>query len=205
MSNGILAVRGWAILLFAVTVMAGCLNERKPTPSSTAGRTGNDVALVETHGTGERDALRIKTDTERGRLWVLGLDDVRVYDITGTTKRLIRRITLQTWPVARFVCDPDMVLDSSGSAIISGNLQARLWRIDADSFEVKQHEISLQGREQWDIGFGALAFAADGTLMALTSSANSLWKIDIAKASASMIEFYHPPLKACALTAQLPR
>jgi hypothetical protein len=67
------------------------------------------------------------------------------------------------------------------------------------------HEISLQGREQWDIGFGALAFAADGTLMALTSSANSLWKIDIAKASASMIELYHPPLKACVLTAQLPR
>jgi hypothetical protein len=95
-----------------------------------------------------------------------------------------------------------MVLDSSGSAIISSNVQARLWRIDAESFDVKEHEISLHGREQWDTGFGALAFAADGTLYALTSSAGSLWKIDVAKASAGMIEPDSPPSKACAFTTQ---
>lgn len=185
MSNRIFSVRGWATLLLAMTVMAGCGNEGNPT-----------------HGFNERDALRIKTDTIRNRVWVLGSDDVRVYD---AAKRLTRRIVLSNWSVARFICDPDMVLDSSGSAIVSSNLPARLWRIDADSFEVTQHEIRLQGKEQWDIGFGALAFAADGTLVALTASANSLWKIDLARASASMIESYDPPLKSCTLPAQLPR
>ena len=202
MSNRIFSVRGWATLLLAMTVMAGCGNEGKPTQSSMADRTGSDVALLEKHGTGERDAFRIRTDTTRNRVWVLGPDDVRVYD---AAKRPIRRIILSNWSVAHFICDPDMVLDGSGSAIISSNVPARLWRIDADSFEVTQHEISLQGKEQWDIGFGALAFAADGTLVALTASANSLWKIDLARASASLIELYHPPLKTCALTAQLPR
>ena len=202
MSNRIFSVRGWATLLLAMTVMAGCGNEGKPTQSSMADRTGSDIALLEKHGTGERDAFRIRTDTTRNRVWVLGPDDVRVYD---AAKRPIRRIILSNWSVAHFICAPDMVLDGSGSAIISSNLPAWLWWIDADSFEVTQHEISLQGKEQWDIGFGALAFAADGTLVALTASANSLWKIDLARASASLIELYHPPLKTCALTAQLPR
>jgi hypothetical protein len=188
------------VLLFAVTVMMGCSNERNPAHGPTAGRTGNDYALPETYGAGERDALRIRTDTARNRVWVLGLDDVRVYDTAK--KKLIRRIELPNWSVARFICAPDMVLDSSGSAIISSNVQARLWRIDADSFEVKEHEISLHGREQWDTGFGALAFGADGALYALTSSAGSLWKIDVAKASAGMIEPDSPSSKACAFTTQ---
>ena len=194
------AIFGWLILLIAMTAMAGCSKERDPAQGSTAGRTGNDNALLETYAIGGRDALRARTDTARSRLWVLGLDDVRVYDTVK--KRLIRRIELPSWSVARFICGPDMVLDSSGSAIISSNVQARLWRIDADSFEVKEHEIRLHGRERWDVGFGALTFAADGTLLALTSTAGTLWKIDVAKASAGMIEPDNPPSNACAFTAQ---
>jgi hypothetical protein len=191
-----------AILLLAAAAIAGCGDEGKPAQSSTAGRTGKDVALLETNETDERDPLRIRTDTARGRSWVLGLDDVRVYDITGPTKRLIRQVTLPGWSIVRFMCDPDMVLDSAGAAIISSNVPARLWTIGPDNFEVKRHEISLWGKEQWDIGFGALAFAADGTLVALTSSANSSWKINIASATASMIESYHPPLETCALASR---
>ena len=194
------AVCGWLILLVAMTVMTGCSNEGNPTQGATAGHADSNKALLEKYGKGERDALRVRTDTARSRLWVLGLDNVRVYDTVK--KKLIRRIELPSGSVARFICDPDMVLDSSGSAFISSNVQAKLWRIDAESFEVKEHEISLHGREQWDTGFGALAFAQDGALYALTSSAGSLWKIDVAKASASMIDPDNPPSRACALTAQ---
>jgi len=173
----------WMVLFLVASVMAGC------------GKEGNPE-----YGLDERGALRVKTDPARSRVWVLGLDNVRVYDTVK--KRLIRQIELPSWSVARLVCMPDMALERSGSAFISSNAQSRLWRIDADSFEVKMHEISLHGREQWDIGFGALAFAADGALYALTSSVGSLWKIDVAKASASMIEPNNPPSKACAFTAQ---
>jgi hypothetical protein len=195
------AVYSWLLVICAVTVMVGCTNEGNPTQGATAGRADNNKALLEKYyGTNERNALRIRTDTARNRLWVLGLDDVRVFDTTK--QQLMRKVVLPNRSVARFICPPDMVLDDSGSAIISSNVQARLWRIDADSFEVKQHEIRLQGREQWDTGFGALAFAADGALYALTSSAGSLWKIDLGKASAGMIKPDNPPSRACAFTAQ---
>ena len=200
MRKGIVSVCGWLVLFFAVTIMMGCSNEGNPAHSATAGRSGSDNALSEVYGTGERDVLRVRTDTASSRLWVLGLDDVRVYDTVS--KKLIQRIELPNWSVARFICAPDMVLDGSGSATISSNVQARLWQIDKESFEVKVHEINLNGREQWDTGFGALAFAADGALYALTSSAGSLWKINIAKASAGMIEPDNPPSKACAFTTQ---
>jgi hypothetical protein len=200
MSNGIVSFRSWLILVLSVAVMTGCSNEGNPARSAMAGPAGNDNALPETYAVGGWDALRARTDTARNRLWVLGLDDVRVYDTVK--KKLIRRIELPNWSVARIVCMPDMALDRSGSAFISSNVQAKLWRIDADSFEVKEYEISLHGREQWDTGFGALAFAAEGALYALTSSAGSLWKIDVAKASAGMIEPDSPPSKACAFTTQ---
>jgi sugar lactone lactonase YvrE len=192
MSNRIIIACIWWIMIFAAFVMVGCSQERNPAQGPAAFRAG-DVDV-------QHDGLRIRRDAARNRIWLLGLDDVRVYD--AESKRLIRKIALPSWSVARFICDPDVVLDSSGSAYISSNVHSRIWRIDADSFEVKEHEISLQGREQWDNGFGALAFAADGALYALTSSAGSLWKIDIAKASASMIAPDNPPSRACAFTTQ---
>lgn len=199
MSNRIVSVCGWLILLFAVTVMTGCSNESNPTQSSMAGRTGNDNALPEAYGIGERDALRIKTDTARSRLWVLGLDNVRVYDTAK--KSLIRKITLPNWSTARFVCPPDMALDPSGSALVSSNAQSRLARIDASSFELTEYEIRLHEREQWDTGFGALVFGKDGALFAVTSSAGSLWKVDLGRASARMVALDTPLLNACTLTA----
>jgi hypothetical protein len=142
-----------------------------------------------------RDALRVRTDAARGRLWVLGVDDVRVYDAGG--KRLIRRLVLPGWSVARFVCNPDLALDRSGAAIISSNVQSRLWQVDGETFAVTEREIALTGRERWDTGFGALVFAGDGSLLALTANAHSLWKLDLAGARGSLVETYNPSLKAC--------
>ncbi len=201
MRNRIVSDCGWLILGFAVTAMAGCSSERVSTQSATAGRTGSDNFRSVAYGTDERDTLRVKTDTARGRHWVLGLNRMRVYDTA--TKKLIRQIALPSWSVVQFVCMPDLAIDRSGSAFVASNVQPRVWRIDADSFELTEHEIKLQGKEQWDIGFGALAFSANGALYAMMSSGGSVWKIDVAGNDASMIERYHPPLTGCALTSQL--
>jgi len=200
MSNEIVSVRSWLILVLSVAAMTGCSNEGNPARSAMAAPAGNDNAVPETSAVGGWDALRARTDTARNRLWVLGVDDVRVYDIAKN--QLIGKAVLPSWSVARFVCMPDMALDRSGSAFISSNAQPRLWRIDADSFEVTVHEISLHGREQWDIGFGALAFAADGTLLALSSPAGSLWRMDVGKASARIVEENTSLRNVCELTMQ---
>jgi len=161
---------------------------------------GHDPSLPEIHMSGEQGILRARTDMDRSRLWVLGLDGVRVYD--AATKKLTRRITLPGWSVAPtpYACMPDLALDRSGSAFISSNATPTIWRIDADSFEVQEHGIRLRGKEQWEIGFGALAVTADGGMYALTSSESaSLWRIDLNRASAGMIELRDPPVKACPL------
>ena len=199
MDNRIVSIRSGFAVLLAVSVMAGCGNGKDPAELSAAGRPS--VALpvaLKTYGVDQRDAIRVRMDTARSRLWVLGLEHVRVYDTA--TKQRIRQVQLPSWSVFDTDCMPDLVLDPSGSAFVSSNVVPQLWRIDADSFEVAVHEITLRGREKWDTGFAALAFTRDGALHALTSTANSLWSIDLAGASAEMIEAYHPPTKGCGLT-----
>ncbi|MGH8642537.1 MAG: hypothetical protein ACRET6_12560 [Burkholderiales bacterium] len=175
------------MVVLAGMAMAGCGND---------GRGTNDRALPE-YRAGERGVLRVRTDSARGRLWVLGVDDVRVYD--SASKRLVRRIVLQNWDMARFICEPDMLLDPSGSAIISSNMRAKLWRIDADSLKVEEREIRLREREQWDVGFGALMLAADGKLLALSSTGGWLWKVDPDAGTAHLWNRGVPMLNVCDL------
>jgi hypothetical protein len=172
MSNRIVIACILWISILTAAVMAGCSQE-PPAARGQAELRGDDVL---------HDGFRIRRDAARNRIWVLGLDNVRVYD--GRTKRLIQAITLPNWSVVRSGCDPDLVLDASGSAIVSSNVQPRLWRIDAGTFKLSEHPITLEGRERWDVGFGALAVNADGTLLALTSVSEFLWSIDLGKGSA---------------------
>jgi hypothetical protein len=178
---------GW-IMITATSIMTGCSPERGSAQGKAAA------------GAGGADVLRVRHDAARNRTWLLGVDSVRVYD--AASKHLIREVVLSNWSVGRFVCAPDLAIDSSGAAVISSNVQARLWRVDADSFEVKEREISLQGKERWDVGFGALTFAADGSLLGLVSTGGSLWKINVDKGSARVVELGGLLLNQCELTAQ---
>ena len=188
--------------VLAAIAIAACSNDSNRSPEERV--PGNDFRPV---SSGPGDIIRIKKDPVRERVWVLTVEDVRVYD--AAQRRLIRKIELPNWSVAAFICNPDLVLDTAGSAVISSNVQARLWRIDAESFTVVEREIRLQDRELWDTGFGALVFAADGTLFGVTSAGGqSLWSIDFGKGSARNVEPYAPAGSACELgqfSAQLER
>lgn len=146
----------------------------------------------------ERDALRSRMDAARGRQWVLGRDEVRVYD--AEKKTLIKRIRLPNWTVARFICRPDIAIDQAGAAVVSSNVDARVWRIEAGSFRVTEYEIRLNGRERWDIGFGALAFAADGRLFAVTTLSGTVWSVDVAGRSARLLDSGSAYLNRCELS-----
>ena len=156
-------------------------------------------SLLDAHWGGSEEVLRVRVDTTRNRLWVLGPDHVDVYDIAK--KHLIRRIALPGWSVAELTCQPDMALDRSGTAFISHNVQPRLWQINADSFQLKERVIRLRNGEHREIGFGGLAFTPDGTLFGVAASGGSLWSIDIANATAHQVELNALVLDACALTA----
>jgi hypothetical protein len=111
---------------------------------------------------------------------------------------------LPNWFLAPFdlACMPDMALDRSGAAFISSNAQPAIWRIDADSFELSEHQIVLQGKAQWDVGFGALAFAPDGTLHAADVHGGLAVENRRRHSNCRMIHLSDPPLKECAFAAQ---
>lgn len=197
------AVTPGVLWLVAATTIFGCSDvlwaQRNAGHSASIFRSDEVDALLKNHERNEMRALRVKTDMARNRLWVLGLQQVFVYDINA--QQLIRRVALPAWSVAGIKCPPDMILDRSGSALISSNAEPRLWKIDADNFSIKEQAIRLLGREGWETGFGALAFAADGTLFALTSFTGSLWRIELAKSSANEVEMPERLANTCALNA----
>lgn len=179
----------WMVMM-ALIAITGCGGNEQSARSPAAG-----------YGYDAREALRIRSDAARSRQWVLTLDGMRVYDTR--TKALIREIALPGWSVARILCHPDVALDRAGSAYVSSNIEPKLWRIDGDSFEVGVREIRLNEREQWDVGFGALAFSAEGTLFGLTYRGGTLWRVDVEKGGAHIVSSYPGILKTCELTPQL--
>jgi len=191
MRNRIIVALIWWIVIFAAMLTAGCCRD-VPAQGPVATRAGHSSLL--------QDGIRVRRDAVRNRIWLLGLEDVRVYD--AANERLIRRVALPNWSVARYACDPDMVLDESGSAIISSNVQARLWRIDGGTFTVSEREITLHERENWDVGFAALVPAGNGKLLALSSLAGSFWSIDLNKGIAHMAAPAAALQNLCGLTAQ---
>ena len=87
--------------------------------------------------------------------------------------------------------------DRKGAAFISHNLEAKLWQIDPENFELREHAIRLLKREHLDIGFGRLAFAPNGMLLGVASSGGSLWQIDIGSARAQEVELDAPLPDTC--------
>jgi hypothetical protein len=130
---------------------------------------------------------------------VLALEHVYVYDTERRT--LLRRVTLPNWSVADFdfMCPPDMVLDRTGTALVSNNVQPRLLQIDPTDFQTREHYLSLISQKQWEIGFGALAFESNGTLFALSALGGSLFKIDLAQQTAEEIALSERVAGTCVL------
>jgi hypothetical protein len=176
-------------------LMAACAaGAAAPVPQMTAVQQLAREAMPPLPDVDQRAIVHLATDNARDRIWVLALDGVRVY--RASTRQLVRQVVLRGWSVARFACAPALVIDRSGNGLVSSNAQPRLWKIDSRSFEVTERVVSLRQKEGWDIGFGALAFAPDGSLYGLTAAGGALWRID-ERGSAQLIDFGLPLLNAC--------
>ena len=176
---------------------------RGPAQSLEPTRAPPHAELLEQHQRGERRALRVREDTPRHRLWVLTLEHVYVYDIR--TRKLLRRMSLPNWPVADFMCPPDLVLGRDGTVYVSNNVQPKLLQIDPANFRKREHQLRLVSDRQWEIGFGALGFTPDGRLFGLSTLAQTVFSIDLAGGTAREVGQLQPGdaesmKNACALT-----
>jgi hypothetical protein len=178
-------------------VIAGCGSQENLGAGAAAGHAYASDFRNGSYRASERTALRVREDETRNRRWVLTPEGVRVYD--AVTKKLLRAVELPGWSNARIACGPDLALDSRGSAIVSSNAQPTLWRIDGGDFTVTVRDIRLQQREQWDVGFGALAYTSDGALLASTHQGGTLWSVDFERSSAQIV--LAPGTRTCNLAA----
>ncbi|MGQ0523563.1 MAG: hypothetical protein ACT4P8_07890 [Betaproteobacteria bacterium] len=202
MSKNIVSTHRWLVFSLALTAAAGC-NEgvaQRVTPEARP-PVKESAPSLERYRPDARNVLRSRTDTARGRVWVLGLDgQVRVYD--DRSKKPLRQIALPGWLVVRTQCMPDLIFDRTGFVLVSSNVMPWIWRIDADTFEMKVHQIRMPGREGLDFGFSTLALGAKGNLYGLAPSAQSLWSVDLGNANARPVQSYDPPLEQCTLTTR---
>lgn len=139
----------------------------------------------------------VRADTKGNRRWVLNADSLSVYD--NVSRRRLRRIELPGWILAGplHACAPDMVLDSTGAAIVSSNVVPVVWRIDPQRFEVTRIALKLSADSDKDIGFTALSFAGDGTLVAAGATVGAVWRIDLQSAQATKVASYPPATGIC--------
>lgn len=148
----------------------------------------------------EQPLLRYQVDTERGRLWVMTLDGVDLYDVE--TRRKMAHIQLPDWVWVGepYNCAPDLALGPKGEALISSNVVPTLWRIDPVNLAVSRHELVLDQDTGKDVGFTGLAYSAEqGAFFAVSALHGSLWRIDPSLSRAQSITLSAPLPKACGL------
>lgn len=184
------APRHIGLLIFACAVCASMAGYNADSPSND-GRAKDTVVygdLLSRYQSDDRDVLRMRTDAARNRLWVLTLANVHVYDIAG--RMLLRRIRLPEWSVADFdyALPPDLALDHHGAAFVSNNVEPRLLEVDPSTFQTREHQLRLTSRKQWETGFGSLRFAPDGTLLAVSATGRSGFRIDLLNGNAQEIQ-----------------
>lgn len=129
----------------------------------------------------------VRVDLAHNRRWVLREHSLTVYD--HMNGRRLRHIILPDWVVAgpRDGCAPDMVLDSSGAALVSSNVLPVLWRVDPQRFQVARIALELDADTDKEVGFAGLSPAGDGVLIAAGATFESLWRLDLRSATASKL------------------
>jgi hypothetical protein len=127
-------------------------------------------------------ALRVRADTPRNLVWTLMRDAVQVHELS--TQKLVRRIELPDWFYVGkpYGCPPDLIVSPSGAVVVASNVVQTIWHIDPHTFAPRRLELSLNADGDKDVGFTALDFAPDGTLVAASQSPRALWRIDVAAA-----------------------
>jgi hypothetical protein len=186
-----------ATLCFAI---AGCDGGPKPASADPA-RVPSSTAPPRWHD-GELPALRYQLDATRNQLWVLDGAAVDVFDVTERLHKY--RVAFQDWIWVGepYSCAPALALEPSGAALVASNVLPTLRRIDPETFTVTRHELSLDADADKDVGFTGLAFAEQGTLLAVSGSHGSLWRVDLWLNKAEKVELSKPVHGACGLATR---
>jgi hypothetical protein len=202
---GIASKRRAAIFLGFLTGMVAVPGCDSDAALSSAPRTSVAKSIPQDLHRGGRPILRSQVDAIRGRVWVLTLDGVALYE--ASTGEEIAQLPLPGWLWAgeQISCAPDLAIGPGGEAVVSSNVVPTLWRIDPITLAASQHELLLDDDTGKDIGFTGLVYSAQqGAYLAVSAFQGSLWRIDPLLSRAQNIPLSAPLPNTCNLAIRAP-
>ena len=123
--------------------------------------------------------IRQRSDSARGRLWVLTMEGMDVYDTLQ--RRRIAKIGIPGWNWIHepYACAPDFALGPKGEVVITSNVMATLWRVDPESLAISRHEIAVEPGTGREFGFTGLTYSSSrGAYYGVAALDGSVWRID---------------------------
>jgi hypothetical protein len=155
------------------------------------------LAVASTAFATESSFARRVVDAERGRVWTLAPDGVRVHARDGA---LLRHVPIPGWIVAGepYGCMPDLALDRWGDAVVTSDVVPVVWKVHAATFAVTRHELVLDRETAQDVGFAALAYSArHGVFFAASFHHGTLWRVDPLLRRAQKVDLPQPLRGVC--------
>lgn len=120
--------------------------------------------------------LGYQVDAARERSVWLTRDGVQIHSAASKPVQ----VELPGWMYAGApYCPPGIALGPKGEIVITSNVVATLWRIDADTLAVTVHNLALDADREKDVGFAAVVYLPEqGAFIAYSETQRSLWTID---------------------------
>ena len=121
-------------------------------------------------------------DAKNNRVWSLSDQGLRLSAKTqAQTAAQTVAIVLPGWNAlnAHFAEPPAFAFGPNNELVVTSNVMATLWRVDADSLAVSVHPMTLNCDTEKEFGFTWLAYSdAQGGYFAFSEQLDSVWRVD---------------------------
>ena len=159
------------------------------------------LAAVLVSNTAIADPVRIRSQPERARAWVIDANGLFLEE----TRKARRAVTLPGWQWASdaYACAPDIAIGPRGEAVVTSNVLPVVWKIDPETFAVSVHRLQLDADADKDVGFSGLVYSErNGAYFAVSELHGSVWRIDPLLRRAQKIALAEPVRGACAVSIE---
>ena len=117
-------------------------------------------------------------DTKNNRVWSLSADGLW---LSEPSRRQSIAVSLPGWNAlnAQYSAPPAFTLGPNSELVVTSNVIATLWRIDAKSLAISAHPLLLNPNTEKEFGFYWLSYSPEeGAYFAYSEQLESLWRID---------------------------
>lgn len=138
------------------------------------------IAVSGSTATADEESLKLVSDPERDRAYVLVRDGVDVLE--ASTRRKLARVTLPGWVWAdeAYSAPPDIALAPQGDILVTSNVLPVLWRIDRRTLGSTVHPLALDQDRDKDVGFTRLRWSPGLRTFVAWTDSGARWHIDAA-------------------------